>query len=133
MGSYRRFVFVSPSSSLVTALTVGLVWYSGKADCGDIDIMITRCPDDGKTHAGILHRLLKALHREKLITEDLALPDAAFGEEAIYRGLCRLPQAGSRRRRIDFLTIPWKWRGAALLYYTGDDIVCSFLFSLLVH
>ncbi|KAJ7123756.1 hypothetical protein C8R44DRAFT_620870 [Mycena epipterygia] len=100
MGSYRR----------------------GKADCGDIDIMITRCPDDGKTHAGILHRLLKALHDSKIITEDLALPENPFDDEAIYRGLCRLPQFGSRRRRIDFLTIPWKSRGAALLYYTGDDI-----------
>ncbi|KAJ7730231.1 DNA polymerase lambda [Mycena maculata] len=100
MGSYRR----------------------GKADCGDIDIMITRCPDDGKTHAGILHHLLEALHEAKILTEDLALPEDPFGDEAIYRGLCRLPQFGSRRRRIDFLTIPWKSRGAALLYYTGDDI-----------
>ncbi|KAJ7143311.1 DNA polymerase lambda [Mycena crocata] len=100
MGSYRR----------------------GKADCGDIDIMITRCPDDGKTHAGILHHLLKALHERKIITEDLALPEDPFDEEAIYRGLCHLPHFGARRRRIDFLCIPWKSRGAALLYYTGDDI-----------
>ncbi|KAF7373640.1 DNA polymerase lambda [Mycena sanguinolenta] len=94
----------------------------GKADCGDIDIMITRCPFDGKTHTGILHDLLKALHEAKIITEDLALPENPLDEEAIYRGLCHLPQAGSRRRRIDFLTVPWKSRGAALLYYTGDDI-----------
>lgn len=26
----------------------------------------------------------------------------------------------------DILTVPWKSRGAALLYYTGDDIVSSF-------
>ncbi|KAJ7658507.1 hypothetical protein B0H17DRAFT_1096959 [Mycena rosella] len=100
MGSYRR----------------------SKADCGDIDIMITRCPKDGTTHAGILHHLLKALHARKIITEDLAMPENPFGDEAIYRGLCRLPQFGSRRRRIDFLTIPYSSRGAALLYYTGDDI-----------
>ncbi|KAJ6554447.1 hypothetical protein B0H19DRAFT_1294205 [Mycena capillaripes] len=100
MGSYRR----------------------GKADCGDIDIMITRDPSDGKTHAGILHHLLKALHEAEIISEDLALPENPFDDEAIYRGLCHLPQFGSRRRRIDFLTVPWKSRGAALLYYTGDDI-----------
>lgn len=29
---------------------------------------------------------------------------------------------GSKYRRIDFLTVPWQSRGAALLYYTGDDI-----------
>ncbi|KAJ7092439.1 DNA polymerase lambda [Mycena belliarum] len=100
MGSYRR----------------------GKADCGDIDIMITRCPDDGKTQAGILHHLLKELRKRKIITEDLALPENPFDDESIYRGLCRLPQPGSRRRRIDFLVVPYKSRGAALLYYTGDDI-----------
>ncbi|KAJ7630120.1 DNA polymerase lambda, partial [Mycena polygramma] len=100
MGSYRR----------------------GKKDCGDIDIMITRCPDDGKTHAGILHHLLKALHAKGIISDDLALPDNPFDDEAIYRGLCHLPRFGARRRRIDFLTVPWKSRGAALLYYTGDDI-----------
>jgi len=84
--------------------------------------MITHYPDDGKTHAGILHHLLKALHEAKVITEDLALPENPFDDEAIYRGLCPLPQIGSRRRWIDFLTVPWKSRGAALLYYTGDDI-----------
>ncbi|PBK99506.1 hypothetical protein ARMGADRAFT_919392 [Armillaria gallica] len=101
MGSYRR----------------------GKADCGDIDIMITRCPDDdGKTHAGVLGKLLKKLREADIITEDLAVPENIGDLEAIYRGLCHLPQEGSRQRRIDFLTIPWKSRGAALLYYTGDDI-----------
>ncbi|KAJ7271147.1 hypothetical protein C8J57DRAFT_1320897 [Mycena rebaudengoi] len=88
MGSYRR----------------------GKADCGDIDIMITRCPEDGRTHAGILHHLI------------LRFPTMPSTKKAIYRGLCRLPRFGSRRRRIDFLTVPWTSRGAALLYYTGDDI-----------
>lgn len=119
MGSFRRFVRLTSLSNLHSRHFHG----SGKADCGDIDIMITRCPDDGKTHAGILHHLLKALHEAKIITEDLALPENPFDDEAIYRGLCHLPQFGSRRRRIDFLTVPWKSRGAALLYYTGDDIV----------
>ncbi|KAK0501362.1 hypothetical protein EDD18DRAFT_1142443 [Armillaria luteobubalina] len=97
MGSYRR----------------------GKADCGDIDIMITRCPDDdGKTHAGVLGKLLKKLRETDIITEDLAAPENIRDLEAIYRGLCHLPQEGSRQRRIDFLTIPWRSRGAALLYYT---------------
>ncbi|KAJ7054668.1 DNA polymerase lambda [Mycena amicta] len=95
----------------------------GKSTCGDIDIMITRDPADGKAHNGILHFLLKALHKEGIITEDLALPEDPFDEEAIYRGLCRLPgNPDAKRRRIDFLTVPWKSRGAALMYYTGDDI-----------
>ncbi|KAK7045348.1 hypothetical protein VNI00_007597 [Paramarasmius palmivorus] len=75
---------------------------------------------------GVLSRLLKKLHAAKIITEDLALPepDPEEGDlEAIYRGLCHLPgKEGAKRRRIDFLTVPWKSKGAALLYYTGDDL-----------
>ncbi|RDX49708.1 hypothetical protein OH76DRAFT_1403288 [Lentinus brumalis] len=93
----------------------------GKADCGDIDVLITRPTADGKTHRGVLRRLLAVLHRKGIITEDLSLPRDFEDLELCYRGLCRRdPQ--SRRRRIDFLTIPWKSRGGALLYYTGDDI-----------
>ncbi|KAI0369528.1 hypothetical protein BV20DRAFT_1053124 [Pilatotrama ljubarskyi] len=99
MGSYRR----------------------GKADCGDIDVLITRPTDDGKTHQGVLRRLLRELHQQGIITEDLCLPDDFDDLELIYRGLCR-KDSDSLRRRIDFLTVPWISRGAALLYYTGDDI-----------
>ncbi|PPQ72029.1 hypothetical protein CVT26_006719 [Gymnopilus dilepis] len=97
MGSYRR----------------------GKATCGDIDILITRPTDDGLTHRGVLPRLLRELHAAGILTEDLATLDNPNDLEGIYRGLCRLPnEEGSKRRRIDFLTVPWKSRGAALLYYT---------------
>ncbi len=89
---------------------------------------------------GVLPTLLSKLHEIGIITEDLAIPEGD-DEENVYRGLCRLPEPGSRRRRIDFLTVPWTSRGAALLYYTvsagwsnqcaifwsrlqGDDIVC---------
>lgn len=70
---------------------------------------------------GVLARLLRDLHCADIVTEDLALPEDPHDLEAIYRGLCHLPGKHSKRRRIDFLTIPWKARGAALLYYT----VCS--------
>ena len=61
-----------------------------------------------------------------IITEDLALPDDTQSLEAIYRGLCKLPDrvgddgtvVPSKRRRLDFLSVPWRHRGAALLYYT---------------
>ncbi|KAG5638696.1 hypothetical protein H0H81_010921 [Sphagnurus paluster] len=109
MGSYRR----------------------GKDTCGDIDIMITRCPSDGKTHEGVLSQLLKALHEADIITEDLALPEDPDDLEAIYRGLCHIPgRPGARRRRIDFLTVPWQSRGAALLYYTVSGVYWHFLYGL---
>ncbi|KAG6374231.1 hypothetical protein JVT61DRAFT_4890 [Boletus reticuloceps] len=100
MGSYRR----------------------GKADCGDIDILITRPTTDGKTHQGVLRTLLERLHAAGIMTEDLAVPDDFSDLESVYRGLCKLPEPGAKRRRIDFLCVPWVNRGAALLYYTGDDI-----------
>ncbi|KAH9017692.1 hypothetical protein EDB84DRAFT_678547 [Lactarius hengduanensis] len=110
MGSYRR----------------------GKSTCGDIDIMVTRSPDDGRTHAGILPKLLSALRSAGIITEDLLslAPDATDSLEVTYRGLCVRPtkpgqESPSRsqiRRRIDILAIPWESRGAALIYFTGDDI-----------
>ncbi|KAI0252300.1 hypothetical protein BJV78DRAFT_369630 [Lactifluus subvellereus] len=113
--------------------------------------MITRSPDDGRTHAGalrlaiaaapnvvhtlrtciigILPKLLSALHSAGIITEDLSLSsDAADSTEASYRGLCVRPTKPDQdsqpriRRRIDILAIPWEYRGAALLYFTGDDI-----------
>ncbi|OSX58463.1 hypothetical protein POSPLADRAFT_1153086, partial [Postia placenta MAD-698-R-SB12] len=122
MGSYRRL---------------------GKADCGDIDILITRPTDDGRTHqgqskstpwilslsvlAGVLRRLFRELHRQGILTEDLNIPGSFDDLELIYRGLCRRDVNSSRRRignltDTDFLTVPYKSRGAALLYYTGDDI-----------
>jgi hypothetical protein len=68
---------------------------------------------------GVLPRLLKDLHAVKILTEDLALPDDPEDLEAIYRGLCVRPgTADARRRRIDFLCVPWKSRGGALIYYT---------------
>ncbi|KAF8522770.1 Nucleotidyltransferase [Hysterangium stoloniferum] len=93
----------------------------GKATCGDIDILLTRPTDDGKTHAGVLLPLCNLLRRHGILTEDLAVPEDWHGLEAIYRGLCRRDES-SRRRRIDILCIPYECRGAAQIYYTGDDI-----------
>ena len=56
--------------------------------------------------AGILTRLLPILRKKEIITEDLAVPEDLETLECVYRGLCRLPEANSRRRRIDFLTVP---------------------------
>jgi len=99
MGSYRR----------------------GSETCGDIDVIITRSVEDGKTHAGAAKKLWQACHAWGIITDDLVMPDDWNDLELIYRGLCR-KDALSRRRRIDFLSVAWEARGAASLYYTGDDI-----------
>ena len=82
--------------------------------------MIFMYTNDGVAHhlVGILPRLLQELHVANILTEDLAVPEDPDDFEAIYRGLCHIPNKDSKRRRIDFLTVPWKSKGAALLYYT---------------
>lgn len=70
-------------------------------------------------NSGVLHKLLERLHTAGILTEDLALPDYSKPLEAVYHGICRLPNVpGARRRRIDFLTVPYSSKGGALLYYT---------------
>lgn len=69
-------------------------------------------------YLGAIGRLLRELHAVGILTEDLAMPEDPDDLEATYRGLCRAPREGSKRRRIDFLAVPWQCRGAALLYYT---------------
>ncbi|EJD51237.1 Nucleotidyltransferase [Auricularia subglabra TFB-10046 SS5] len=92
-----------------------------KETCGDIDILITRNPSDGKTHAGVLRKLLRVLHADGILTENLSMPHDTHALEAKYMGICRR-DATSKRRRIDILTIPFEQWGGALLYFTGDDI-----------
>ena len=104
----------------------------GKSTCGDIDVMITRSPDDGRTHAGmfisrlravrkicsystgpllgVLPRLLSVLHSTGILTEDLSLSsDANDNLECSYRGLCIRPvklgqdNQPSIRRRIGMI------------------------------
>jgi DNA polymerase lambda len=81
---------------------------------------------DPPSFLGIVPHLLHALREAGIITEDLALPDDSNATEAVYRGLCKLPDTVDEegksvrrlRRRIDILSTPWQNRGAALLYYT---------------
>ena len=102
---------------MITKHTLVCNRYSYASHCDDTD-----SPD----FSGIIPRLLHALREAGIITEDLALPDDLHAPEAIYRGLCKLPDTvddegnivPKLRRRIDILSIPWQNRGAALLYYT---------------
>lgn len=66
----------------------------------------------------MLRTLLEQLHAAGIVTDDLAVPDDFSDLELVYHGLCKLPESGAKRRRIDFLCVPWESRGAALLYYT---------------
>ncbi|WVF67238.1 hypothetical protein IAT40_001986 [Kwoniella sp. CBS 6097] len=106
MGSYRR----------------------GSEDSGDVDILITRQYgsaglDDGQ-EKGILGELVDRLRKKGIITHDLSTPSDCNAAEAKWMGVGRLA-IGHKHRRIDILCIPDDQWGAALLYFTGNEVVCS--------
>ncbi|GJE98665.1 hypothetical protein PsYK624_149000 [Phanerochaete sordida] len=93
----------------------------GKADVGDIDILITRPTDDRRTHRGLVQRLVNLCQMHGVIVDHLDIPYNWWAQDLSYHGLCQLHE-GSPVRRLDFLATPYASRGAALLYFTGDDI-----------
>jgi hypothetical protein len=60
MGSFRRHVLTDHTDCVILSAGVDYfpLVFRGKATCGDIDILISRDPSDGKTHAGVSLRLL---------------------------------------------------------------------------
>lgn len=98
MGSYRR----------------------GAKDCGDIDIMITKKYAEQKEMRGVFDELVKRLTASGFLKCSLAIP-RNHDDGSKWHGASALSNT-SAWRRIDFLIVPWAERGAALLYFTGNDI-----------
>lgn len=86
----------------------------GKADCGDIDIIITH----NKTTAlkNLLPTLIPKLHAHKVLTHDFVSLEEDSDK---YMGVCQASPE-EPHRRIDILTVlPAEWP-FALLYFTGS-------------
>ncbi|EIW71916.1 hypothetical protein TREMEDRAFT_26921 [Tremella mesenterica DSM 1558] len=98
MGSYRR----------------------GGVDSGDVDILITRDDSDGKTHKGLIKSLVNDLRKKGVITHEMSAPSDWSALETKWMGVGRVP--GGKYRRIDILCIPFDQWGAALIYFTGNEI-----------
>ncbi|WRT70085.1 uncharacterized protein IL334_007079 [Kwoniella shivajii] len=99
MGSYRR----------------------GQDTSGDVDILITREGGEDNEKKGILGDLIQRLKRKGLVTHDLGTPTDWTAPEAKWMGVGRLSSA-HKHRRIDILCIPYKYWGAALIYFTGNEV-----------
>lgn len=85
----------------------------GSLDCGDIDIILTKKDVEQKE----LKKSLKALLEMMF--------DSAFALHTFAKGPDRwlgATQVISKWRRMDILLVPWKELGAAMIYYTGDDM-----------
>jgi len=98
MGSYRR----------------------GATDTGDIDLIVTK--PDAPIHylrAVLLDTVIPLLFAQGFLKATLASTSPATGTK--WHGASAIP-GSSVWRRIDFLLVPWDEMGAALIYFTGNDI-----------
>jgi DNA polymerase IV len=100
-------------------VTIGGSYRRCAEDSGDIDLIITR-PDAGIDHVRevVVNQLVPQLFSTGFLKVALA---ATSGDGSKWHGACCLP-GYTRWRRIDFLLIPWVEMGAALIYFTGNDI-----------
>ncbi|XP_021505574.1 DNA polymerase lambda isoform X1 [Meriones unguiculatus] len=89
----------------------------GKVTCGDVDVLLTH--PDGRSHQGIFSRLLDSLRQQGFLTDDLVSQEEN-GQQQKYLGVCRLPGAGRRHRRLDIILVPYSEFACALLYFTGS-------------
>ncbi|KAI9644722.1 hypothetical protein NHQ30_006748 [Ciborinia camelliae] len=119
-------------------ITIGGSYRRGAKTSGDIDIIISK-PHTTKTSqlTPFLSSLVKTLTDSHFLVAALAVPHNNEGSK--WHGCCVLPTSCSPSssspsssppntnphtpyRRIDFLLVPSSELGAALLYFTGDDI-----------
>ncbi|KAH8913955.1 Nucleotidyltransferase [Atractiella rhizophila] len=103
-------------------LTIMGSYRRGAKDSGDIDFCLTRNPTHGRDHRGLIKPLLGRLKEAGIITFDLGEPDCYESLSFRYMGLCKSTPDGKQRRIVDILGVPWDERGAAWIYFTGNDI-----------
>ncbi|EUC28966.1 hypothetical protein COCCADRAFT_8760 [Bipolaris zeicola 26-R-13] len=100
MGSYRR----------------------GAQDSGDIDIMLSR-PNMSPTAMSttVFEVLIPHLQKTGFLKASLTSSRYSDSSSSKWHGASCLPSS-TVWRRIDFLVVPEQEMGAALLYFTGDDV-----------
>ncbi|WYZ42857.1 hypothetical protein EsH8_VI_000556 [Colletotrichum jinshuiense] len=111
-------------------LIVGGSYRRGAEDSGDIDFIVTKKGTKSTSDLiSFLHGLVKALEAQNFLVARLAgSRDETDGSK--WHGCCVLPKIKGfndenyRRvwRRVDFLVVPETEIGAALIYFTGNDI-----------
>lgn len=103
---------------------VGGSFRRGAADSGDIDVLITK---EGASLATIrtivLDTVVPMLTRKGFLKAALVAGTSRAGSEGSkWHGASALPGPGAPWRRLDLLFVPWCELGAALIYFTGNDI-----------
>ncbi|RDW76408.1 DNA-directed DNA polymerase IV [Aspergillus mulundensis] len=117
-GDYVRRVVQKESPEM--EVIIGGSYRRGAADCGDIDLLITRSDatiDEIRTM--MLDIVVPKLFEEGFLQTGLATTSREDGSK--WHGASKLP-GGQFWRRIDLLFVPGSELGAALVYFTGNDI-----------
>lgn len=99
---------------------IGGSYRRGCKDSGDIDCLVTR-PDTGADHLRnvVLGQLIPQLRKQGFVVASLAVTSRDDGSK--WHGASCLPNS-KIWRRLDLLLVPHDELGAALIYWTGDDI-----------
>ena len=121
MDRHNRYVRDSCSKLDPTIdFTIGGSYRRGASDSGDVDFIVTKhdCPIS-TLRTIVLESVIPRLFKEGYLKVGLAT--AAKEDGSKWHGAAALP-GESVWRRIDFLLVPWNEIGAALIYFTGNDI-----------
>lgn len=114
-----RLARLDPSYTLYTMGS----YRRGAETSGDIDLLITAGPST-PIHAIctlVLSQLVPSLTASGFLVAALATTSAVHGTK--WHGASVLPSSPTKIwRRIDFLLVPYAELGAALIYFTGNDI-----------
>ena len=101
-------------------ITIGGSYRRGAADSGDIDFIITKPDCSIEDLCMVINdTVIPRLFAANYLQVGLAVTAKRDGSK--WHGAACLP--GSKIwRRIDFLLVPWDEMGAALIYFTGNDV-----------
>ena len=115
--------------------TIGGSYRRGAENSGDIDFIVTKPNASASIIATIMiDHIIPKLSKADYLKVGLATASSSHSTDSVgskWHGACALPlpkvnDQGENIpmpwRRIDFLFVPWDEIGAALLYFTGNDI-----------
>ena len=102
--------------------TVGGSYRRGAPDSGDVDFLVTGAQLSlGALRGLVLQQLVPRLFEQGYLKCGLSVSKADSGSK--WHGAAALPgPAPAVWRRVDFLLVPEDEWGAALLYFTGNDL-----------
>ncbi|KIX95628.1 uncharacterized protein Z520_08748 [Fonsecaea multimorphosa CBS 102226] len=103
-------------------LIIGGSYRRGSKDSGDIDCIIFM-PEAGISHIRtlMLDTVIPKLMAQGFLKVALAAGHHSSDDSSKWHGASALP-GSNVWRRIDFLFVPWTELGAALIYFTGNDL-----------